>query len=110
MDAEQFVESPDILEFYLSGFDAMQFNSERASSASPVYVEDDALLTAAHMASKTGLRTAQGQIEFWAKVGRAALDNPDLPASFVISSLISLEEPHEDGSPFVPRSLGDGDS
>ena len=49
-------------------------------------------------------RTIAGQIEFWAKVGRAALDNPDLPVSFIAVSLASLAEPREDASPFVPRS------
>lgn len=49
-------------------------------------------------------RTIAGQIEFWAKVGRAALDNPDLPVSFVAESLASMTEPHEDATPFVPRS------
>lgn len=49
-------------------------------------------------------RTIAGQIEFWAKVGRAALDNPDLPVSFVAESLASMAEPREDAVPFVPRS------
>lgn len=49
-------------------------------------------------------RTIAGQIEFWAKVGRAALDNPDLPASFVAESLASLAEPREEATAFVPRS------
>ena len=49
-------------------------------------------------------RTIAGQIEFWAKVGRAALDNPDLPASFVAEALASMSEPREDATPFVPRS------
>jgi len=49
-------------------------------------------------------RTIAGQIEFWARVGRAALDNPDLPVSFVAESLASLAEPHEQLKPFVPRS------
>ena len=48
-------------------------------------------------------RTIAGQVEFWAKVGRAALDNPDLPASFIAESLISLAEPREQATPFVPR-------
>ena len=48
-------------------------------------------------------RTIAGQIEFWAKVGRAALDNPDLPVSFVAESLVSMAEPREDATPFVPR-------
>ncbi|MEI6757899.1 MAG: hypothetical protein WCK85_08600 [Chlorobium sp.] len=49
-------------------------------------------------------RSIAGQIEFLARVGRAALDNPDLPVSFVAESLASLAEPHELSSPFVPRS------
>ncbi|HJV00818.1 MAG TPA: ParD-like family protein [Burkholderiaceae bacterium] len=49
-------------------------------------------------------RTIAGQIEFWARVGRAALDNPDLPVSFVAESLASLAEPREQALPFVPRS------
>jgi hypothetical protein len=49
-------------------------------------------------------RTIAGQVEFWAKVGRAALDNPDLPVSFVAESLAALAEPREHASPFVPRS------
>ncbi|OEZ53150.1 hypothetical protein DUGA6_60450 [Duganella sp. HH105] len=48
-------------------------------------------------------RTIAGQIEFWARVGRAALDNPDLPVSFVAESLASLAEPREQSQPFVPR-------
>lgn len=38
------------------------------------------------------------------KVERAALDNPDLPVSFVAESLMSMAEPREDSLPFVPRS------
>lgn len=49
-------------------------------------------------------RTIAGQVEYWAKVGRAALDNPDLPVSFIAESLASLAEPREDATPFVPRS------
>jgi len=37
-------------------------------------------------------RTMAGQIEYWAKVGRAALNNPDLPIPLVVESLPSLSE------------------
>lgn len=37
-------------------------------------------------------------------LGRAAMDNPDLPVSFVAESLASLAEPREQAQPFVPRS------
>ncbi len=49
-------------------------------------------------------RTIAGQVEFWARVGRTALDNPDLPVSFIAESLASMAEPREHATPFVPRS------
>ena len=49
-------------------------------------------------------RTIAGQVEYWANVGRAALDNPDLPVSFVAESLASMAEPREDATSFLPRS------
>jgi hypothetical protein len=64
---------------------------------------DEDLVREARAAAKAEFRTVQGQVEFWAKVGRAALDNPDLPVSFVAESLISIAEPREDSVPFVPR-------
>lgn len=65
---------------------------------------DESLISAARIAAKAEFRTVQGQVEFWAKVGRAALDNPDLPASFIAESLMSLAEPREECAPFVSRS------
>lgn len=49
-------------------------------------------------------RSIAGQIEYWAKIGRVALDNPDLPASFIAESLASMAEPREETTPFAPRS------
>ena len=65
---------------------------------------DKELVNAARNAAKAEFRTVQGQMEFWAKVGRAALDNPELPASFIAESLMSLAEPKEDSTSFVPRT------
>ncbi len=65
---------------------------------------DEALISAARTAAKAEFRTVQGQVEFWAKVGRAALDNPDLPASFIAETLMGMAEPREESMPFVPRS------
>ena len=65
---------------------------------------DESLINAARTAAKAEFRTVQGQVEFWAKVGRAALDNPDLPASFIAENLMGLAEPREESTPFVPRS------
>lgn len=49
-------------------------------------------------------RSITGQIEFWAQLGRAAIDNPDLPISFIAESLASMKEPREQSQPFIPRS------
>jgi hypothetical protein len=49
-------------------------------------------------------RTIAGQVEYWAKVGRAALNNPDLPVSFIAESLASMAEPREQATDFQPRS------
>lgn len=65
---------------------------------------DESLVEQARSAAKAEFRTVQGQLEFWAKVGRAALDNPDLPASFIAESLMAMAEPREDATLFVPRS------
>ncbi len=66
----------------------------------PVRIEDD-LYTSARDQAKAEHRTIAGQIEFWAKVGRAALDNPDLPVEFISESLMSMAEPVGHATPFV---------
>jgi hypothetical protein len=56
-------------------------------------------------------RTIAGQIEFWARIGKAALDNPDLPVDFVRDLLIARAEGGDRATPFVPegrRSDADG--
>jgi hypothetical protein len=53
-------------------------------------------------------RTVHEQIGFEAKMNRTALDNPDLPASFIAECLMSLAEPREDSTPFVPRNVSHG--
>ncbi len=65
---------------------------------------DDELYEQAKTASKGECRTIAGQLEFWAKVGRAALDNPDLPVGFVAEVLAAMREPRDQLTPFVPRS------
>ena len=65
---------------------------------------DDELVNQARSAAKAEFRTVQGQLEFWAKVGRAALDNRDLPADFIAESLMAMSEPRSEATPFVPSS------
>ena len=65
---------------------------------------DKLLYEQAKKEAKTEHRTIAGQIEFWATVGRAAIDNPELPVDFVVQALASMKEPRSDATPFQPRS------
>lgn len=64
---------------------------------------DDALYEDAKTSAKAECRTIAGQIEFWAKVGKAALDNPDLPVDFVRDLLIARAEDRNKATPFIPQ-------
>ena len=56
---------------------------------------DKELFDAAAIEGKAEFRSAAQQINFWAKVGRNALANPDLPIEFVRDILIAKEQPTE---------------
>jgi hypothetical protein len=43
-------------------------------------------------------------VEFWAKVKRAARENPDLPESFIAESLMSMAEPREKSTVFRAKT------
>jgi hypothetical protein len=64
---------------------------------------DDQLYKLARSEADIERRTIAGQIEYWALLGRAALDNPDLPVSFIAQSLASMAEPRDQATPFVSR-------
>lgn len=68
-----------------------------------IHIDQQLYEQAQHKAALEHRSTAE-QIEFWAKLGRAALENPDLPVSFIADSLLSLMESHVELEPFVPRS------
>ena len=42
--------------------------------------------------AKTEHRSMAKQIEYWAQMGRVALDNPDLPITFIHDTLVALNE------------------
>ena len=48
-------------------------------------------------------RSIAGQIEFWAKIGRAAMDNPDLPVDFIRETLIAKALNRSLAEPFIPE-------
>jgi len=64
---------------------------------------DDVLYAEAEASARAEHRTVAGQIEFWAKIGKAALANPDLPVEFVRELLIARGEGREKATPFVPE-------
>jgi len=53
---------------------------------------DEGLYDDAKRISKGECRTIAGQLEFWAKIGKTALDNPDLPIEFVRDLLVAKGE------------------
>ncbi len=65
---------------------------------------DDTLYEQARAEALVEHRTIAGQVEYWATVGRASLDNPDLPVSFVAEALVSMREPRDQTTSFVPRN------
>ncbi len=68
---------------------------------------DERLYQQAKTEAQIEHRTIAGQIELWAMIGRAALDNPDLPIEFIKETLQAAQEPREQLTTFVPRSKYD---
>ena len=52
----------------------------------------DELVRKARIFSKIGQRSLTGQIEYWAKIGKCAEENPDLTYSLIKDILIGLVE------------------
>ncbi len=63
---------------------------------------DDELYATAQNTAKGEYRSAEAQIAFWARLGKAALDNPDLPIEFIREILISKSQERELAEPFIP--------
>ena len=56
---------------------------------------DEMIYNEAKKTARAECRSIPHQIEFWAMIGKCALDNPDLPIEFVKDILISK---HQDRS------------
>jgi hypothetical protein len=69
----------------------------------PVRIDSE-LYDQAKLHANAERRTIAGQIEFWALIGKAALDNPDLPIDFVRDLMIAKGEGKSLATPFVPHS------
>ena len=69
----------------------------------PIRIDSD-LYDQAKSHAHAERRTISGQIEFWAMIGKAALDNPDLPIDFVRDLMIAKGETKSLATPFIPQS------
>lgn len=58
----------------------------------------EALAQEAKIRSGIERRSLTAQIEYWASVGKAAEDNPDLPFSFIRETIMAMEEVKEKGA------------
>jgi ParD-like antitoxin of type II bacterial toxin-antitoxin system len=65
---------------------------------------DEELYLTAQKSAKGEYRHADAQIAFWARLGKAALDNPDLPIEFIREILISKQQGRELAEPFIPET------
>lgn len=68
---------------------------------------DNTLYSQAKAQAQAEHRTIAGQIEYWAMIGRAALDNPDLPIDFVRDLLTARLEGESLQTPFLPEGKRD---
>ena len=53
---------------------------------------DETIYNAAKKVASAECRSIPQQIEYWAKVGKCVLDNPDLPIEFLKDLLISKQQ------------------
>lgn len=61
---------------------------------------EESLYEEARRRAKAEFRTIPSQIEYWARVGKAALDNPDLPVEFIRDVLVAQATDSADLEPF----------
>jgi len=56
---------------------------------------DENLFKSAEAEGKANFRSTDNQINFWAKVGKNALENPDLPVDFIAKIIVAKNQPSE---------------
>jgi hypothetical protein len=65
----------------------------------PIRISDQVYNDAKKVATAE-YRTIPHQIEFWAMIGKCALDNPDLPVEFIKEILFSKHQDRSLAEPF----------
>lgn len=68
---------------------------------------DETIYSEAKKVARAECRSIPQQIEFWAMVGKSALDNPDLPIEFVRDLLIAKHQDRSLAEPFKFEEAGD---
>jgi hypothetical protein len=66
----------------------------------PIRIGEE-IYNAAKKVAKAECRSIPHQIEFWAKIGKCALDNPELPVEFIKDVLISKNQDRSLAEPFI---------
>ncbi len=61
---------------------------------------DETVYNAAKKVASAECRSIPHQIEYWAKLGKCALDNPDLPIEFLKELLVSKQLDRSLAEPF----------
>ena len=61
---------------------------------------DEEIYNAARNVANAECRSIPQQIEYWAKIGKCALDNPDLPIEFLMDTLKSKQLDRSLAEPF----------
>ena len=61
---------------------------------------DESIYNEAKKIARSEYRTIPNQIEFWATIGKCALDNPDLPIEFIRETIISKRQDRSLAEPF----------
>ncbi len=69
---------------------------------------DETVYNAAKNVASAEYRSIPHQIEFWARIGKCALDNPNLPVKFLKELLISKQTNRSLAEPFYYKGKSDG--
>lgn len=62
---------------------------------------DEGIYNEAKKTAKAECRSIPNQIEFWARIGKCALENPDLPVEFIKEILIAKNQDPSLAEPFI---------
>lgn len=76
--------------------DKMMRKAAFCSMSTMIRISDD-LAKEAKIRSSVERRSITAQVEYWAVIGKAVEENPDLPFSFIKETLLALEEMKEKG-------------